>query len=643
MSMAQTKIDLTPSGDPRCPNCKAGLPSRASFCASCGERIVSKHATPLYMLDSAISTRYRITSLARRRPYNSLFFALDNLQQRPVALREISIRGLDDEARQAACETVQQEYDLLRREHIAAIMPVIDLRHHQGMLYVAAGWPAAVSEKGPITRLQTLQDVLQSGIGLPDIRVALAWSEQLCQALDQLHQQSIVPGDLDPQSLVLNGSDYNSDIALMVAWLPAVIRLLRPPASTINNSTHYSAPEVLLGKPEPASDVYSLGAILYLLLTGVPPVGPDARAQRRLRAPGEVNPHINAGLDEIVMRAMALESAERYSNLLEMAEAIYRLRTRSGRPGNKGEAKSKYVQARHTALPGQTGALAAQIATLDTLPVTPPPQPDPPDDEQNAETLARIPLPPQEALPASVEVEKQPQPQLSAPAQTAASTRAGNDAAQQKSSLAESIKKRITGIMAAQPPRAPGGQQASNSAALVPVAAAPAARPAKETDFLAQLRQFMRGEQQHAITAAAIIETPLRVQPDQPYSMRIQIMGRNRGENQQRDGQQASGGLSALCEGELVSIEVRSALYQNYAYIVQQASVTIPAGGYAAEVTIPMQPLSSGPSGRRDRLHICFMDGQRQQLYEKPFVVELFVSHLVQPGREGHNVIPIPL
>jgi hypothetical protein len=175
----------------------------------------------------------------------------------------------------------------------------------------------------------------------------------------------------------------------------------------------------------------------------------------------------------------------------------------------------------------------------------------------------------------------------------------------------------------------------------------------KDSSLLKQLRRLILGEQKHTTTAAAIIETPLRVQPNQSYTIRIQLMGRNEPGNPQdlqeapiqrgakKDAQLA--GLSALVEGDLVYIEVRSALFQSYAFIVQQAAVYIPAQGYAAEITIPMQPLSSGPSGRRDRLHIFFMDELRRPLYEKPFVVELFISHLVQPGREGHNVVAIPL
>src|SRR5436305_10333091 len=215
MSMTQTRMEVTHSGDVYCPPCKVVLPPRATFCASCGERIAKKNAVPLLHNETDIATRYRITSLVRRRPYISLFFAIDNQQQRPVALREINIRSLADDARATACETVQREYDLLRREHIPSIMPVIDLRHFQGHLYVIAGWPTNTDEKTAVTQLQTLQDVLQSGIGLPNIQLALSWIEQLCASMDILHRHHIVLGDLDPQTLILGGPSYDSGLALM--------------------------------------------------------------------------------------------------------------------------------------------------------------------------------------------------------------------------------------------------------------------------------------------------------------------------------------------------------------------------------------------------------------------------------------------
>ena len=93
----------------------------------------------------------------------------------------------------------------------------------------------------------------------------------------------------------------------------------------------------------------------------------------------------------------------------------------------------------------------------------------------------------------------------------------------------------------------------------------------------------------------------------------------------------------------MVQIEVRSVLQQGYTYILQHATVTVPASGYAAEVTIPMQQQPLSTTGRRDRLHIFFLDEHRQPIYEKPFVVELFISPLVQFGREGHQVLTIPI
>jgi hypothetical protein len=130
--------------------------------------------------------------------------------------------------------------------------------------------------------------------------------------------------------------------------------------------------------------------------------------------------------------------------------------------------------------------------------------------------------------------------------------------------------------------------------------------------------------------------------PDQLYTIRLHIMGRNQAESSTEQ-QERSGGLSALVHGDVAIIEVRSVLQESYAYVVQTARVTIPAEGYVAEVSIPMQPLSSTPTGRRDRLHVFFLNENRHPLYEKPFVLEIFVSHHVKRGNEGHHVLTIPM
>jgi hypothetical protein len=160
----------------------------------------------------------------------------------------------------------------------------------------------------------------------------------------------------------------------------------------------------------------------------------------------------------------------------------------------------------------------------------------------------------------------------------------------------------------------------------------------QDASFLQRVQRFILGEQKHTTMAAALIETPMRIRPTQSYAIRIQVIGRDQIKDQTQ-----TGGLTALVCGDIVHIEVRLALYQSYAYMVQQADVAIPTSGYAAEVTVPMHPLSSGPTSRRERLYIFFMDKERNPLYERPFVIEIFVSPLVQLGQEGHNVLSIPI
>lgn len=740
MSMTQTTTDITPTGESHCQHCGTQLPPQAAFCASCGERIQKKHVDALLQDTRDIATRYRITSLVRRRPYVSLFLATDTEQQRPVALRDIDTTSLNDGARLTASTTVQREYDLLRRQHIPHVIPLLDLRHFEGHFYVVAGWPR--DERGAQNHLRTLQDILQSGNGLPDEAQALNWIAQLCLSLHDLHTSDIIVADLDPQTIILNGDTYDSEMALMVSWLPSTLRGLFPRTSVIANTTNYTAPEVLLGRPEPRSDIYSLGALLYLLLTGTPPEEPTQRSHRRLRMPSELNARVNGALDDFVMQALAIDAADRFSSTATMREALLQLRSGAKRSNATKDLARKNKNGHNAPVSNPTsttgnsntntiGSNSDSLSTAETIVESGPTSVQEPSAHSEAnnsseqqreaiiatDTVLMTPLPVKErvtwqtnataipAIPATplnddiasaetIVVTPHPVEPVEPDERDIAEENDDiNDARDLNAQasvpepptrsvdvpLSQRFKRRITGFLPAIPssllPKAPEAPEtptpsvapvdsmeppvatdniASASDALVPVKSAqpPAIRakrapetpaPVGNASLLQRLQHLLLGEQKQTMTAAAMIETPMRVQPNQNYHIRIHVMGRGTPmpAPDSKDGAIA-GGLSSLVEGDIVSIEVRSALYQNFAYIVQRATVQIPENGFAAEVTIPMQPLTSGPSGRRDRLHIFFMDEKRRSLYEKPFVIELFISHLVQPGREGHNVLTIP-
>src|SRR6266516_1049059 len=176
---------------------------------------------------------------------------------------------------------------------------------------------------GNTHRLYTLQDFLQSGQGLPSEQQVLKWAEYLCQALDGLHQHQIIIGELDPYTIILNENSDNAIPALMISWLsPQLQKRLRSSEASTRFWSYFSAPEALQGKAEPRSDIYSLGAVLYLLLSGSLPIEKGLRSKGRLRSPHELNSRVSVRVSDCVMQALDTEPSKRFQNASEMSEAL---------------------------------------------------------------------------------------------------------------------------------------------------------------------------------------------------------------------------------------------------------------------------------------------------------------------------------
>jgi serine/threonine protein kinase len=669
----------------------------------------------------------------QRIPYTQLSLAIDIQQQRPVVIRDIDIQQIDVSSRPHIFKALQQEYDVLRQNNSKDVLPLVSSFYTQNHLYSISTWPLTTlpqkSGHEQTPRIYTLEDLLQSGIGLPDKQTAVYWILRLAKTIEYLHRNNLVIGTLDPSTILLSQKDYGGRPILFPSWiLPAVQSQMQQVSNTVNGSylsliptdrTAFFSPEAKQGQPEMRSDVYSMGAILYLLVTGIAPAEQSITASQQLRSPRKINPQVQNTLATAILKALSREPSERFQSANEFAAVLqqeqskvpqrYHLvffgQNRSAEKVATDQAEINFTSDRGNNKTGQGKVAQADLATIDdTIRVAP--------HELTRHYLSHIitqklgqeRLNPdhEELMPKNVYSEKatqavkeemgqiqneNPAPVVGAVAELEDETSLQNTSentafssqeeepgtqttiAEQKlnDSIAIPVEGDTEHIAITEPAQqndaatevpadnenTPLADSSATSLSPLPPEMLEqdkrkhAKRPKIFSALLERAKRFFLGGQPRINSAVALIETPMRIRPNMNYTIRIHVIGRNEPKrapgSKQSNGAARLGGLGSLKHGEQVHIEVRSALYNNYAYIVQQTDVEVPAHNYAAEVTLPMRSITDRSGTRRERLHIFFTDEKRNPLYEEPFLVELFISNLVQPGHEGHNVLSIPL
>ena len=268
--------------------------------------------------------RYRITATLGRGAMGIVYQAHDPLIERTVAIKTISFAGLTPE------ESGEFELRFFREAKSAGrlnhpnIVTIHDIGRSDDLAFIAMEFLSG----------RSLREMLDSGVVLAPERIAEIAAE-IADGLAFAHANDVVHRDIKPANIMVLDNAAVKIADFGVALLPSASQTV---AGTAFGSPKYMSPEQIAGqKADGRSDIFSLGALLYEMLTGHPPFSGDnlnAVLYQVLNSvpplPSSCNPRLPASFDRIVARALAKDPDKRYQTAAEMAAD---LRNYRGAPG----------------------------------------------------------------------------------------------------------------------------------------------------------------------------------------------------------------------------------------------------------------------------------------------------------------------
>ena len=260
-----------------------------------------------------VQGRYRIVRLLGQGGMGAVYRAWDLRLKVPVALKELRPQpGLDEATLAGLRDQFEQEASVLARLIHPNLVRVTDYFEEDSNAYLVMDFIDGRSLADVI-----LQDGAQSEARTAD------WTRQLLEALAYCHTQGVVHRDIKPQNIILkpDGAVVLVDFGLVKLWdeddprTRAVMRGMGTP--------EYAPPEqysISNDHTAPPTDIYSLGATLYHLITGQAP----ATATERMAIPDsfkplrQLAPQVSERFEQLVMRALELSVSERWKSARDM-------------------------------------------------------------------------------------------------------------------------------------------------------------------------------------------------------------------------------------------------------------------------------------------------------------------------------------
>ena len=252
---------------------------------------------------------YRIDAPIAKSGMASILRATDTRDGRTVAIK---IPHPDMEADPILSDRFKRESDIGERLNHPNVMRVFGGEKHSRIYMVMEWCPGRL-----------LRQILDEG-RLPQDR-AIRIAIEILKALDYIHSNGVVHRDLKPENIMVDENDHIKLIDFGIAGDTASRRLTYANFTSMLGTPNYIAPEQVKGKRgDGRTDLYSMGVILYEMLTGkLPFTGPTPLAAMNDRLlnhplpPRVADPSVSPQLQEIIYRALERDPKNRYATAQE--------------------------------------------------------------------------------------------------------------------------------------------------------------------------------------------------------------------------------------------------------------------------------------------------------------------------------------
>ena len=279
---------------------------------------------------------YEILSRVGQGGMATVFLARQRSMNRNVALKFLPYAFMNDEA---YLQRFEREVRIVAQLEHRNIVPVYDFGEFEDQPYIAMRYMPAGS----------VEELLAAG-RIPLSRV-LSIVEQVASALDYAHQNGILHRDLKPSNILLDdgGGVFITDFG--------IARILGEGASNITTqgvvgTPSYMSPEQARGEPlDGRSDVYSLGVMLFELITGSRPFDSDTPYSIAVMhvtmpppSPRDVEPSVTSPVEAVILRALRKQPDKRYATAGELAQALRRAADPAAAAADKSAAPIRSTQ-----------------------------------------------------------------------------------------------------------------------------------------------------------------------------------------------------------------------------------------------------------------------------------------------------------